>query len=146
MPTSVISGACPGRIPSWPSLPGMSTSTTVSRSSCRSGVTTTNWIASGSMISLDARLHLLRLFEHFFNRAHHVERLLRDVVVLAFHDFLEAAHGVFDLHILAFEAGELCGHIHRLREELLDAPRARHGALVLVGKLFNAQNGNDVLQ
>src|SRR5215469_1244085 len=115
MPISVISGACPGRIPSWPSLPGTSTSTTLSRSSCRSGVTTTNWIASGSMTFLNARLHLLGLLEHFFNRADHVERLLRNFVVLAFHDFLEAAHGVFDLDVLAFEAGKLRGHIHRLR-------------------------------
>src|SRR5262250_1329872 len=111
MPTSVISGACPGRIPSWPSLPGISTSATVSRSSCRSGVTTTNWMASGSMAILDARLHLLGLL----------------------HDFIEAAHGVFDLHVLAFEAGELRGHVHRLGKELLDAPRACHGSLVFVG-------------
>src|SRR5215470_8011003 len=145
MPISVISGACPGRIPSWPSWPGMSTSATVSRSSCRSGVTTTNWIASGSMTFLYASLHLLRFFEHFLNRADHVERLLRNFVVLAFHDFLEAAHGVFDLDVLAFEASELCGHVHRLGKELLDAARAGHGALVFVGELFDAQDGDNVL-
>src|SRR5579859_4118997 len=104
MPNSVIKGACPGKIPSWPSRPGIVTSTTLSRSSCLSGVTTINWMESGSILALDARLHLFRLLKHFIDGAHHVKRLLRNFVVLAFHDFLEAAHSVRDLDVLAFEA------------------------------------------
>ena len=44
------------------------------------------------------------------------------------------------------EAGELLGHVERLRKEPLDLARARHRQLVLVGKLVDAQNGDDVLQ
>src|SRR5258708_5872656 len=100
----------------------------------------------GQHFSLRARLHLLGLFESFFDCADHVKRLFWNVVVLAFHDFLEAAHGVFDLHVLAFKAGELRGDEHRLREKFLDLAGTRHGALVLIGKLFNPENGDDVLQ
>src|SRR5215472_13596138 len=146
MPNSVISGACPGNTPSCPSLPGMSTSTTVSRSSWRSGVTTTSWITSGSMARLNARLHLFGLGQHFFDGTDHVERLLRNLIVLAFDDLLEAPHGVFDLYVLALEAGELCRHEHWLRKELLDAPRARDRPLVFVGKFFNSEDGDNVLQ
>src|SRR5208283_5556071 len=52
---------------------------------------------------LNARLHLLGLFQHFFDRADHVERLLRNIVVLAFDDLLESAHRVFDLDVLPLE-------------------------------------------
>src|SRR6266404_5836454 len=45
-----------------------------------------------------------------------------------------------------FSAGELRGDEHRLREEFLDLAGTRHGALVLIGKLFNPENGDDVLQ
>src|SRR5271165_1165215 len=146
MPNSVISGACPGNIPKAPSRPGTVASNTVSRSSCRSGVTTISSIASGSIFSLSGRLHFLGLLQHFFNRADHVKRLLRNFVVLSFHDFLEAAHGVFNLHVLAFEARELRRHEHRLRQEPLNAPRAPHGPLVFVREFFNTQNRDDVLQ
>src|SRR5439155_1435827 len=70
----------------------------------------------------------------------------RNVVVLTFDDFTEAANGVFNLDVLAFEAGELSGYEHRLREELFDFPSARDGALVVVGKFFDTENGDDVLQ
>src|SRR5664279_3771810 len=131
----------------------MVTSTTVSSSSCRSGVTTISFIDSGSIFSLyppetslNARLHLLGLLVNFIDRADHVERLLGDIVVLAFYDFLEAADGVRDLDVLSFEAGKLCCDVHRLREEFLDAARARHGPLVFVRKLFDTENGDNVLQ
>src|SRR5258708_32157594 len=84
---------------------GMVTSTTLSRSSCRSGVTTINWMESGSIRDLDTRFHLLGLFENLIDCADHVKRLLRNFVVFTFHDFLEAPDGVFDLDVLAFEAG-----------------------------------------
>ena len=43
-------------------------------------------------------------------------------------------------------AGELLGHMERLREELLDLAGARHGLFVIVGKLVDAENRDDVLQ
>ena len=66
--------------------------------------------------------------------------------MLAFDDFLEAADGVGQLHVLALEAGELLGHVERLREEALDLAGARDGELVFVGKLVDAENRDDVLQ
>src|SRR5271169_3302465 len=98
-------------MPRYPSFPGISSESTSSLRMCRSGVTTCSSIFSGrvaiAFVSLGecsrelrrrARRQLFRLLAHFFDRADHVERLLRQIVVLAFHDFLEAAHGVFDLH------------------------------------------------
>ena len=46
----------------------------------------------------------LGALQHVVDRALHVERLLRNIVVLAVHDFLEAADGVGQLHVLALEA------------------------------------------
>src|SRR5215470_20036954 len=116
MPSSVMRGACPGKMPSSPSAPGRVTSLTGKLSSCRSGVTTTSCKESG--IRLRARLHLFGFFERFLDCADHVKRLLRNIVVLALNDFLKAANRVFDLYVLAFEAGELRRNEHRLRKEL----------------------------
>src|SRR5580704_4377591 len=147
MPSSVMSGAWPGKIPSSPSRPGTTTSTTFSRMIWRSGVTTINSMESGSIFLLGrARLHRFSLLENFVDGAHHVERLLRNFIVLAFDDFLEAAHGVFDLDVFAFEAGELRGDEHGLRKEFFDAASARNGALVFVGKFFDTENRDNVLQ
>src|ERR1700730_3293023 len=146
MPSSVISGAWPGRMPKQPSAPGRLTSTTVSRSNWRSGVTMMSSMDSGSILVSDACLHLLGLFQGFLDGADHVEGLLRHVVVLAFDDFLEAAHGVFDLDVLAFESGELRGDEHGLRQEPFNLAGASHSALILIGEFFDAQNGDDVLE
>src|SRR6266851_5960844 len=139
-----MSGACPGKIPRYPFSPGICTSTTFSRSSCFSGVTITSSMASGNIFSLRARLHFFGLLEGFVDGADHVKRLLRNVVVLAFHDFLEAADRVFDLDVFAFPAGKLRGHEHRLRKEPFDLAGPRHGALVFVRKFFDTENGDDV--
>ena len=61
--------------------------------------------------------HGFRLLDGLFDRADHVERLLRQVVVLAFDDLLEALDRVGDRHVLALEAGELLGDEERLRQE-----------------------------
>ena len=92
------------------------------------------------------RRHLLGLLAHFFDRANHVERLFRQVVVLAFDDFLERAHVVGNLHVFAFQTRELLRDEHGLREEFLDLSRARHGLLVFIREFFDAQNRDDVLQ
>ena len=55
------------------------------------------------------RLALSELLEHLVDAANQIEVLFRNLVVLAFGDFLEAADGVGDRHVLAFEAGELLG-------------------------------------
>src|SRR6185503_18742932 len=45
-------------------------------------------------------------FNDFLNPALHVEVVLTDLIVLAFEDFLEAAHGVGHRHLLSLAAGE----------------------------------------
>src|SRR6266481_6392023 len=100
----------------------------------------------GQHFSLRARFHFLGFPKGFINRADHVKCLFRNVVVLPFHDFLEAADRVFDLHVFSFEAGKLRRDEHRLRKEFFDLACPRHGALVFIGKFFDAQDGDDVLQ
>src|SRR6266853_3702035 len=91
----------------------------------------------GHHSSLRVGLHFFGFLERFLDRTDHVKRLFRNAVVLPFHDFLEAADGVFDLDVLAFEPGELRGHEHRLGKKFFDLARAHHGALVFIGKFFD---------
>src|SRR5690349_788202 len=105
-------------MPSSPSTPGSVTSSTVSWTSGRSGVTISSVSLVGS--AMRSGLHLLGGGQHVLDAAGHVEGALRDVVVLAVDDLLEALDRVGDRHVLALEAGELLGDEERLREEALD--------------------------
>src|SRR5690606_18774972 len=67
--------------------------------------------------------HLLGPLEDVLDGAAHEEGLLRNVVVLALEDLLEAPDRVLHLHVLAGNAGELLGHVEGLREEALDLAR-----------------------
>src|SRR5580765_1486753 len=80
-------------------------------------------------------LQRFRFRERFFDRADHVEGLLRERVALARDDHLESLDRVLQLDVLAFLAGEVLRHAERLREEALDFPRARDRELVLGGEL-----------
>src|SRR5690606_39848211 len=71
--------------------------------------------------------HLVGLLDGFLDAADHVERLLRQVVVLALDDALEAADGVLERDVLARGAGEHFGDVERLAEEALDLAGAGHG-------------------
>src|SRR4029450_13168191 len=93
-----------------------------------------------------SRLAFTEPFDHVFDRPRHPEILLRDLVVLAIHDFLEAANRVGNHDVLAIKTSELLGNEEGLREELLNLPRARHRELVLLGKLVDPEDGDDVLQ
>ena len=70
-----------------------------------------------------------RLLDGLVDGADHVEGLLRQGVVLALEDLLEAADGLGDRDVLAGRAGELLGDEERLGEEALDAAGAGDGAL-----------------
>src|SRR5262249_15835057 len=140
MSRSVRSGAWPGRTPSDPSRPGSTTSSTVVDTTRFSGVTTSSCSVSGSI------LHLLRFLHPFLDAADEIERLLRQLVVLAVHDLLEAADGVLDRHELPLQAGELLGDEERLRQEALDLAGAGHHQLVVLRQLVDAEDGDDVLQ
>src|SRR5439155_26271065 len=74
-----------------------------------------------------SRLPLAELVDHFVDRAHHVEILFWDFVVLALDDLLEPADRVGDGDVLAFEPGELLRDEERLRQELLNLARTRYG-------------------
>mmetsp|Transcript_2504 Transcript_2504/g.7899 ORF Transcript_2504/g.7899 Transcript_2504/m.7899 type:complete len:228 (+) Transcript_2504:208-891(+) len=89
---------------------------------------------------------LLRLLGRLLDRADHVERHLRQVVVLALEQALEAAERVGEGDKLARRAREDLGDVERLREEALDLARARHRHLVVLGQLIHAKDGDDVLQ
>src|SRR4030095_4723955 len=138
MPSEASSGACPGRTPKEPSLPGRTLSSTCCAASRRSGVTISRSILLGSI------LHLLRPFEDLFDAADHVERLLRHLVVLAVDDLTEAPDGVLDRHVLPLDAGELLGDEEGLRQEALDLARPRHHQLVVLPQLVDAEDGDDV--
>src|SRR5205085_5151985 len=114
-------------MPSSPSVPGRTTSSTSTSMIFRSRVTTVRLIFVGSS-AIDQslrrrRLVLLGLLEHLLDRALQQERLLGDVVVLAFDDLAEAADRVGDLHVLTLDAGELFRDVERLREEALNLAR-----------------------
>src|SRR6185437_2044653 len=93
----------------------------------------------------DVRRSSSRL-DDFLDRALEEERALRDLVVLAFDDLLEAADRFRDRHVGAGGARELFGDEERLGEEALDLARALHRQLVLVGELVDAEDRDDVLE
>src|SRR3974390_1940773 len=88
----------------------------------------------------------LGLLDRFLDRADHVKGLLREIVVLARNDRLEAADRVLDRHVLALLAGEHLGDVERLRQEALDLARAVHEQLVLGRQFVHAEDRDDVLQ
>src|SRR5579875_3269661 len=151
--TKERSGACFGRAPKFPSLPGTTTISTSSDSRSRSGLTSSKRSFSAmALLPLSrsglGRLgrHLLRLLDGFLDGADHVEGRFGHVVVFAFDDALEALDGVLELHEHPWRSGEDLGYVEGLREEALYLARARHRELVLFGKLLHAENRNDVLQ
>src|SRR3974377_340552 len=144
MVNSVMSGACPGRTPMSPALPGIVTSSTDALTSILSGVTISS--SSTSAIELCRGLHLLGRLEHFFDAAFEKERLLGNVVIFAVQDLLEAADSVFDLHVLALQTGKLLGHEEGLREKALNLAGTRHRQLLFFAEFVDAEDGDDVLQ
>ena len=66
--------------------------------------------------------------------------------MFALENLLERAERVRDFHVLPGRRGELLGDEERLREEPLQAPRARDDRLVLVGELLHSEDRDDVLQ
>src|SRR5581483_162408 len=92
------------------------------------------------------RFHALSALENHFDRSLQQEGLLRNFVMLAFDDLAEAANRVGDLDVLAFDAGELLGHMERLREKALNLARAADDDLVFFRQLVDAENCDDVLE
>src|SRR2546423_4819705 len=139
------SGACRASTPISPAAPGTTIISASPSKAGPSGVTSDTENFGCAMPGLRLR-QLLAALDGLLDGAHHVERLLRQVVVPAVEDLGEAADRVLELHVLAGRAGELLGDEVRLREEPLDLARASDDELVLVGELVDAEDGDDVLQ
>src|ERR1041385_4663857 len=108
-PSSLSRAACPGRMPMSPSLPGISAYSTLTLATSFSGVAISSCKRSAVLFSAMALLHLFGALQHVFDRALHVARLLRHIVVLALDHFFEAAHRIGDLHVLTLTARERFG-------------------------------------
>src|SRR6516164_11129661 len=144
-----ISGAWPGRALKFPSVPGTTTISTISESSRRSGVTSSNCRRSGIDFYLTSGRfcrHLLSLRECFVDGADHVEGALGQVVMITGDNALEALDRLFEVDEHPGGTGEYFGDEKGLRQKLLNLACPRHGQLVLLGQLVHAQNRNDVLQ
>src|SRR6185437_1205026 len=141
LPNAVIIGAWFVRIPTSPSKAGAMTAVAWPSNSVASAEMTETVNTIGASI-----LERFRFGDRFLDSAHHVERLLRQVIELTGHHALERLDCLLELHVLAFDAGELLGHGKRLREEALHAARTRDHALVVFRQLVHAQDRDDVLQ
>src|ERR1700726_2457962 len=87
----------------------------------------------------------LAFLDRLLDGADHVEGSLRQVVVLAIAQTLEAADGIGEVDELAGRAGEHFGHVQRLRQEALDLARASNRKLVCSQKLVNLEDGDDIV-
>src|SRR6476620_9354497 len=90
--------------------------------------------------------HLVGLLHDFFDRARHIERLLRQLVELARNEPLERRDGLLELHVLPRNSSELLGHRKRLRHEPLESTGSADDELVFLGELVHSKNRDDVLE
>src|SRR5690242_11799233 len=136
-------------MPTSPSWAGKATKVASVSSTARSGVITLQWKMSFLAIesaSRSAFRQLLGLGLRLLDRPDVHERLVREVVPLAVAQLVEGADRVLARGVVAGEAGELLGHVERLREEALDLARPAHDDLVFLGQLVDAQDRDDVLE
>src|SRR6185295_12025877 len=130
-------------MPTSPSCAGKATKVASVSSTARSGVMTEQWKVLATLLSFR---QLLGLGVRLLDGADVHERLIRQVVPLAFAQLVEGADGVLARGVVAGEAGELLGDVERLREEALDLARPPDDDLVLFRQLVDAEDGDDVLQ
>src|SRR5215472_11014548 len=144
------------RMPStgeWPVSRPMSPSSVLAITSCAwpaqispSGTTSRTFSTVSPCVTPSRPFQLPGLALDVLDPAAHEERLLGHVVELALGDRLERRDGLLQRDELARLAGELLGHIHRVRQEPLDSPGPLHRHLVLFGQLVDAEDGDDVLE
>src|SRR5262245_24426589 len=80
-------------------------------------------LPNSAATSCRLRRQPLALVDRLLDGADHVERRLRQVVVFALDQPLEAADGVSQVDELAGRAGEYFGNMERLAQEALDLAR-----------------------
>src|SRR5689334_13149822 len=71
----------------------------------------------------------------FLDAALHIEISFRHIVVFAFENFLEPAHGIGNGHLLAFATGEHLRDRKGLAEEALNFARTKDHELI-IGRKF----------
>src|SRR5262249_39417034 len=104
-----------------PSTPGITTISTGRERRSFSGETSSNWMRSAMVrrprASSSRRLggHLAGLLDRLLDGSHHIEGALRQIVVLARNDALEAADGVLEVDQHAIHPGEDRGDVEGLR-------------------------------
>src|SRR6266404_5802093 len=91
-------------------------------------------------------LHCATAFNRFLDSSHHKEGLLRQVVVNAGDQLLEAANRIFQSDELAFQAGELFRNMERLGEKLLGFPAPRKFYFIFVDYVVVDRNRYYVLK
>src|SRR5690606_18747254 len=149
---SVISGAWPGVIPRSPRLPCAITISTRPEKISASALTMSQWIVMAirlphvRLLPSAQGLQFLGFLDGFVDAANHVERLLRQVIVVTFQDAAEASDGVLQGNVLARGAGEDFGHEERLGQEALDLTSTGYQLLVRFGQLVHTEDRDDVLQ
>src|SRR3546814_444421 len=94
--------------------PGLGTRESHSKNSKQNPATLSSRVPSPESRVLRRRAHLLGLFKGFVDAAHHVERLLGQVIAFALDDHLEATYGFLERHVLARRAGEHFGDVEWL--------------------------------
>src|ERR1700681_4714349 len=88
----------------------------------------------------------LRLLDRLLDGADHIEGRLRQMVVLAVAQALEAADRIGEIDEYARRTGEHLGDMEGLRQEALDLAGARDGDLVLLRQFVHAEDRDDVLE
>src|SRR5262245_18017786 len=89
--------------------------------------------------------HRVGAFNRFLDAPNHKEGLFRKIVVDAGYQFLETSNGILEGYELALQAGELRGHVERLREEPLNLSCPCYRELILLREFIDAKNRDDVL-
>ena len=94
----------------------------------------------------DLLLVLLGVFHSFVDPSAVGECLLRNVIVVAGNDAVEAANGFRQWYVFARRVGEDFSNRERLRKEFLDLARTINDLFVVLRQLIHAQDSDDVLQ
>src|SRR5690606_2783850 len=97
---------------------------------CRNGLLWPYACLTSARCRAHRGLQFLGFLDGFVDAANHVERLLRQVIVVTFQDAAEASDGVLQGNVLARGAGEDFGHEERLGQEALDLTSTGYQLLV----------------
>ncbi len=99
-----------------------------------------------SLGSLSFRRHFFGLLFSLFDRTDIHKSIFWQMVPLTITEFLETANGILQRRKFARLSGEDFGHKERLGKEPLNSSCSVNNQLVLLRKLIDAQNRNDVLK